>query len=193
MKLFLASASPRRAEILTGAGIAYEVVAVNINESRLPGESPEQMVERLARTKAEADAIAIHSSEPAIVLGADTVVVSDDKIFGKPANSGDAREMLRKIRGREHRVITGFAALRLPDRTILSGVETTRVWFAPMTDAEVDDYVSTGEPLDKAGAYAIQGIAGRYIPRIDGCYFNVVGLPLARVWQALAELGWPRT
>lgn len=193
MKLFLASASPRRAEILRNAGIAFEVAAANVNESRLLGESPEQMVERLARAKAEAAASAIRSAEPAIILGADTIVVVDEEIFGKPANSNDARKMLRILRGREHRVITGFAALRIRDQAILSGTETTHVSFAPMTDAEVDAYVSTGEPLDKAGAYAIQGIAGRYISRIDGCYFNVVGLPLARVWQVLTELGWPGT
>jgi septum formation protein len=193
MKLLLASASPRRAEILRGAGISFEAVPANIDETRVLGESPEQMVERLARAKAEAAAIAIHSREPAIVLGADTVVVVDGDIFGKPTNFVGAHEMLRKLRGRDHRVITGFAALRLPDRAVRSGTESTRVWFAPMTDAEVDAYVLTGEPLDKAGAYAIQGIAGRYTPRIDGCYFNVVGLPLARLWQALTELGLPGT
>jgi septum formation protein len=191
MKLILASASPRRAEILAGAGFAFEVLPANITESRLRDESPEQMVERLARAKAEAVALELHSPEPAIVLGADTVVVADAEIFGKPANSAVAREMLLKLRGREHRVVTGFAALRLPDGVMRSGFETTRVCFAPMSNAEVEAYVSSGEPLDKAGAYAIQGFAGRYIPRIDGCYFNVVGLPLARVWQALTELGWP--
>jgi septum formation protein len=101
--------------------------------------------------------------------------------------------MLLKLRGREHRVITGFALLRVQDGEIRASHETTRVWLSAMTDAEVDAYVASGEPLDKAGAYAIQGIAGRYIPRIEGCYFNVVGLPLARVWKALTDLGWPNT
>jgi septum formation protein len=191
MKLILASASPRRAEILAGAGIEFEVRPANIEELRMPDESPEEMVERLARAKAGTVAREVQPLEPTIILSADTVVVVDAEIFGKPANSGDAREMLRKLRGREHDVVTGFAALRLPDRAIRSGSETTRVWFAPISDAEVDAYVSSGEPLDKAGSYAIQGLAGRYIPRVDGCYFNVVGLPLARIWQALKELGWP--
>lgn len=125
----------------------------------------------------------------AIVLGADTVVVADAEVLGKPSLMMGAREMLLKLRGREHQVITGFAVLRIPEGNLKVGYEVTRVWIAPLTDVEVDAYVATGEPLDKAGAYAIQGIAGRYIPRIEGCYFNVVGLPLARIWQALTELG----
>jgi len=193
MKLILASASPRRAEILIAAGIQFEVRASKIDESRLTGESPEAMVERLARAKAEAVARGDHSDGPRIILGADTVVVVDGEILGKPGNAATARQMLLKLRGREHCVITGFALMRTPENQIRFGHETTRVWFSSMTDAEVDGYVATDEPLDKAGAYAIQGIAGRYIPRIEGCYFNVVGLPLARVWQALTDLGWPIT
>jgi septum formation protein len=191
MKLILASASPRRAEILSAAGIPFEVRPSKIDESRLPGESPEKMVERLARAKAEAVAREVPPTDSAIILGADTVVVADDEILGKPSNSTTAREMLQKLRGREHRVITGFALLRVQDKQTRAGHETTRVWFSNMTDAEIDSYVATNEPLDKAGAYAIQGIAGRYIPRIEGCYFNVVGLPMARVWQAMKDLGWP--
>ena len=193
MKLILASASPRRAEILTAAGIPFETRAVDIDEARRPGESPEKMVERLARAKAEACALKVGAKEPAIVLGADTVVVADAEVLGKPSSKIVAREMLLKLRGREHQVITGFAVLRIPDGSLKVGHEVTRVWISPMTDAEVDAYIATGEPLDKAGAYAIQGIAGRYIPRIEGCYFNVVGLPLARIWQALTELGWDRS
>lgn len=191
IRLILASASPRRAEILAAAGIPFDVRASHIDESRLAGESPEGMVERLARAKAEAVAREVHFSEPSIILGADTVVVVDQEILGKPGDAATACEMLVKLRGREHRVITGFALLRMQDKKIRSGYESTRVWFSEMTDAEVDAYVATNEPLDKAGAYAIQGIAGRYIPRIEGCYFNVVGLPIARVWQTLKELGWP--
>jgi len=190
MKLILASASPRRAEILAAAGIPFELRAATIDESRLSGESPEQMVERLARAKAEAVASGVYFSGPCIILGADTVVVADSEILGKPHNTASARQMLLKLHGREHSVITGFALLRAQDGEIRSGYESTRVWLSSMTDAEVDTYVATGEPLDKAGAYAIQGIAGRYIPRIEGCYFNVVGLPLARVWHALTDLGW---
>ena len=190
MKVILASASPRRAEILTVAGIPFVVRASKIDESRLPGESPENMVERLARAKAEDVARELLPAGPTIILGADTVVVVNGEILGKPGNAATAREMLLKLRGREHRVITGFALLRVQHKQIHVGHETTRVWFSEITDAEIDSYVATGEPFDKAGAYAIQGIAGRYIPRIEGCYFNVVGLPMARVWEAMKDLGW---
>jgi septum formation protein len=189
MKVILASASPRRAEILTVAGIPFVVRASKIDESRLPGESPENMVERLARAKAEDVARELLPAGPTIILGADTVVVVNGEILGKPGNAATAREMLLKLRGREHRVITGFALLRVQHKQIHVGHETTRVWFSEITDAEIDSYVATGEPFDKAGAYAIQGIAGRYIPRIEGCYFNVVGLPMARVWEAMKDLG----
>jgi septum formation protein len=193
LKLILASSSPRRAEVLADAGIPFEVLASEIDESRLPGESPEQMVERLARAKAEAVAHNFSSFGPRIILGADTVVVVDQEILGKPRDAAGARQMLLKLRVREHSVITGFALLRTSDGEIRMGHESTRVLFSAMTDAEVDAYIATGEPLDKAGAYAIQGIAGRYIPRIEGCYFNVVGLPIARVWKALTEFGWPNS
>ena len=193
MKLVLASASPRRAEILAAAGIPFQIRAANIEEPALTGETDGQVVERIARAKVEDVARVIRSSEPLIILGADTVVVLDDEFLGKPYFAETAREMLLKLRGREHLVITGFALLRIPDREIRVGHETTRVWFSGMTEAEIDAYVATNEPLDKAGAYAIQGIAGRYIPRIEGCYFNVVGLPLARVWRAMKDLGWPES
>jgi septum formation protein len=191
MKLILASASPRRAEILAAAGIPFEIQTSSVDESRLADETPEQMVKRLAREKANTVARVGNFSGPHIILGADTVVVADGEILGKPGDHTAARQMLRKLQGREHRVITGFALLRAQDGIVHSGYETTRVWFSPMTDAEIDAYVGTNEPLGKAGAYAIQGIAGRYIPRIEGCYFNVVGLPLASVWQAMKDLGWP--
>jgi septum formation protein len=191
MKLILASASPRRAEILAAAGIPFAIRTAGVDESRLVDETPEQMVERLAREKANAVARVGNFSGPNIILGADTVVVADSEILGKPGDAAAARQMLRKLQGREHRVITGFALLCLQDANMHSGYETTRVWFSRMTDAEIEAYVATREPFDKAGAYAIQGIAGRYIPRIEGCYFNVVGLPLARVWQAMKDLGWP--
>jgi septum formation protein len=193
MKLILASASPRRAEILTAAGIPFQIRAAQIDESSpalTDAEAPEHVVERLARAKAEDVAREIDSSEPLIILGADTLVVLGEEYLGKPHFAETAREMLLKLRGRDHLVITGFALLRVQDNYIRVGHETTRVWFSEMTDAEVDAYVATGEPLDKAGAYAIQGIARRYIPRIEGCYFNVVGLPIERVWRALKELGW---
>ena len=190
MKLILASASPRRAEILAAAGVPFDVRVSQIDESRLAGESPEQMVERLARAKAEAISGTVDSDDTWIILGADTVVVVDQEILGKPGDAATARQMALKLRGREHLVITGFAVLRARDGKLRVGHETTRVWFSEMTDGEVDWYVATNEPLDKAGAYAIQGVAGRYIPRIEGCYFNVVGLPIERAWRALKELGW---
>jgi septum formation protein len=190
MKLILASASPRRAEILSAAGIPFEIRAANIDESHRAGESPEQLVERLARAKAEFAAASFGSAPGVFVLGADTIVVDGGNILGKPRDHADARQMLVKIRSHAHHVITGFTVLRCADGASRSGHESTRVWVAPMTDAEIGAYVATGEPLDKAGAYAIQGIAGRYISRIEGDYFNVVGLPLARTWQALIELRW---
>jgi septum formation protein len=192
MKLILASASPRRAEILAAAGIQFAVHPAHVDESPVSGETPTQMVERLARVKAELVAQTLAHEKNAIILGADTTVVLDGQILAKPVDPSDARAMLRKLRGREHQVITGIHLIRISDGARQSSTETTRVWFSAMTDQEVDAYVETEEPLGKAGAYAIQGLAGRYIPRIEGCYFNVVGLPISRVWQALTELGWPR-
>jgi septum formation protein len=191
MKLVLASASARRAEILAAAGIPFEMRTALVDESRLAHESAAQMIERLAREKASAVARNGNLLGPHIILGADTVVVADEEILGKPGSAAAACHMLRKLQGREHLVLTGFVLLRTQDGQIRAGSETTRVWFSEMTEAEIDAYAATNEPLDKAGAYAIQGFAGRYIPRIEGCYFNVVGLPLARIWQALKELGWP--
>ncbi len=192
MKLVLASASPRRAEILTAAGIRFEIHPALVDESPIPGETPKQLAERLAHAKAEAVAREFSRDKDVIVLGADTVVALDDVSLGKPKDSADARAMLRELRSREHQVFTGFSLIRIADGAQATGNEITRVWFSAMTDREVDAYVLTGEPLGKAGAYAIQGLAGRYIPRIEGCYFNVVGLPLARIWQALTDFGWLR-
>jgi septum formation protein len=190
IKLILASASPRRAEVLTAAGIRFEIHPAHVDESPVPGETPIQLAERLAIAKAEAVAREFSNDKDVIVLGADTVVVLDAENLGKPKDSADARAMLGKLRGREHQVITGISLVRIADGARFTGSEITRVWFSPMTDREVDAYVLTGEPLGKAGAYAIQGLAGRYIPRIEGCYFNVVGLPITRVWQALKDFGF---
>jgi septum formation protein len=190
MKLILASASPRRAEILRSANIDFEVLAAQVDESRLGDESPAALVERLAMAKATRAASTHSQEEAAVVLGADTVVVIGEEILGKPLNAGRAAQMLRLLRGRDHEVITGVAVIAIPSEQSLTGHETTRVWFDPMSDAEIGAYVATGEPLDKAGAYAIQGIASRYIPKIEGDYFNVVGLPMARVWKMLHQLGF---
>jgi len=188
MKLILASASARRAEILRDAGYHFTVLSSAIDETPFAGESPHDLVLRLAEAKAQlASARAVG---PAIIIAADTEVVLDGRIFGKPRSSEDARRMLEKLSGRTHSVLTGVALIRLPDAERLSFVETTLVQFAPLSEEEITRYLGTGEPHDKAGGYAIQGYAARYVPRIEGCYFNVVGLPLARLQQALIELGW---
>jgi len=188
MKLILASASVRRAEILHDAGFSFTVLSSAVDETPYPGESTHDLVERLAVAKAEL--VAARAVGPAIVIAADTEVTLDGHIFGKPRSSDDARHMLEKLSARTHSVVTGVALIRLPDAERRTFVETTHVHFANLDHEEITRYLSTGEPHDKAGAYAIQGRAGRFIPRIEGCYFNVVGLPLARLQQALTDLGW---
>jgi nucleoside triphosphate pyrophosphatase len=188
MKLILASASPRRAQILRDAGISFSVLSSAVDETPYTGETPQQMVQRLADTKAEL--VAARAVGPAILVAADTVVVLDGQILGKPRSTDDARRMLELFSGRTHSVVTGVTLIRLPEMDRRQFIETTFVTFAPLSRDEISRYLSTDEPYDKAGAYAIQGHAGRYIPRIEGCYFNVVGLPLARLVDALQELGW---
>jgi septum formation protein len=188
MKLILASASVRRAEILRNAGFHFSVLSSAIDETPYPSENPHDLVERLAVAKAEL--VAARAVGPAIIIAADTEVTLDGHIFGKPRSSDDARHMLEKLSGRTHSVLTGVALVRLPDAERITFVETTHVHFAALSAEEITRYLATGEPHDKAGGYAIQGRAGRYIPRIEGCYFNVVGLPLARLQHALIELGW---
>lgn len=188
MKLILASASPRRAEILRNAGIAFTVMSSAVDETPFPDESPQDHVRRLAEAKAEL--VAARAVGPAIVIGADTVVAFDGHIIGKPRSTEDARRILEQLSGHNHSVLTGVTLIRLPDAERRSFVETTNVQFSLMSREEILRYLASSEPHDKAGAYAIQGIAGRYIPRIEGCYFNVVGLPLAHVAQELFDLGW---
>jgi septum formation protein len=188
MKLILASASPRRAEILRDAGITFNALPSEVDETPLPGESAQEHVQRLAAAKA--DLVAARSIGPAIVIGADTVVTIDDHIIGKPHSTEDARRALTQLAGRAHTVLTGVTLIRLPDAERVSFVEATQVHFSPLSPEEISQYLATDEPYDKAGAYAIQGHAGRYILRIEGCYFNVVGLPLARLSQELKVLGW---
>jgi septum formation protein len=188
MKLILASTSPRRAEILRGANIAFTVLSSAVDETPLPGETPSDLVRRLAVAKAEL--VAARAVGPAIVIAADTVVALEGAILGKPRTSDDARQMLEKLSGRTHSVITGVALIRLPDVERREFIEQTQVHFTSLSNEEIVQYLSSGEPFDKAGSYAIQGIGGRFIARIDGCYFNVVGLPLARLYRELAALGW---
>ncbi len=179
--LILASRSPRRQEILERAGIPFVVRPADVEESPLPGEEPRAHVERLAQAKAEA----VPAGDGDIVLGADTVVVIDGEILGKPDSAEDAVRMLRRLSGREHAVMTGIC-LRNASRCVVD-TETTGVRFVPLTEQEIREYVASGEPMDKAGAYAVQGLASKFIDRIDGCYFNVVGLPVARVYRLLAR------
>jgi septum formation protein len=188
MKLILASASERRAEILRDAGFSFNVLSSAIDETPFPGESAHDLVQRLAFAKAEL--VAARAVAPAIVIGADTEVTLEGHIFGKPRSTDDARRMLEKLSGRTHAVVTGVALIRLPDAERLTFVDSTLVHFASLKEEDITRYLATGEPHDKAGGYAIQGHAGRFIPRIEGCYFNVVGLPLARLQHALTELGW---
>jgi len=184
MPIVLASASPRRQELLKNAGIDFVVHPASIEEVGRAHETPVAFAERMAREKARA----VQQSFPCrCILAADTVVVVDDQVLGKPRDSEDAARMLRVLSGREHRVITGVCLLGAGFEDVLS--ETTAVHFSPLTDAEIRDYIATGEPMDKAGAYAIQGIASRWISGIEGDYFNVVGLPVGLVWRMLRERG----
>ena len=191
MKLILASASPRRAQILRDAGLRFERARANVGERRKPGETPRMMTRRLAEAKARAVVNKLRNkAAEAIIIGADTVVEVRAELLGKPRSQQAAREMLAKLAGRTHRVVTSIAAIRLPDQAQAIATESTRVRFAHLTAREIAEYVNSGEPVDKAGAYGIQGIGGRFIEKIDGCYFNVVGLPLARVYRMLINLGW---
>jgi septum formation protein len=180
--LVLASKSPRRAEILKSAGIPFRVRISDVPEHHLPDETPRALVERLAVEKARA----FPASSGEIVLGADTVVVVDSHILGKPINPEDASRMLRLLSGRAHQVITGIC-LHTAQRDIVDS-SVTKVFFSNLSDQEIADYVASGEPMDKAGAYGIQGLASKFVERIEGCYFNVVGLPVSLVYRYWKEL-----
>ena len=194
MKLILASASPRRGEILRNAGFAFDVFPANVDEKSLPAERAEDYVLRVATSKARGVADrAARDAGPAITIGADTVVLLGNHVLGKPASLEDARWMLRQLAGRTHKVLTGLSLITTPDRREISCVEATNVTFLDLSDEEISNYLASGEPSDKAGAYGIQGIGGRYITRIEGCYFNVMGLPLSRLWSVLRSFGWKET
>jgi septum formation protein len=190
MKLILASSSPRRAEVLRNAGIEFEVRPAQIDETRRSGEPASDYVQRLALEKARAAVNAQTSARNLIVIGADTVVVNRGEILLKPESPDDARRMLRQLSGGLHEVRTGLAVIRVPKGIERVIEEVTSVHFAKLSDAEIDAYIETGEPFDKAGAYGIQSIGGRYVTRVEGCYFNVMGMPLGRLWALLQELGW---
>jgi septum formation protein len=178
--LVLASQSPRRSEILRQAGIPFTVRTASVDEAPRAGEAPVDYVRRLAALKAQA----VPASDGEIVLGADTTVVVGNEMLGKPADAADASRMLALLSGRRHEVITGIC-LRRNAGDLFCDHAVTAVWFAALSGREIEDYVSSGEPMDKAGAYAIQGLASKFIERIEGCYFNVVGLPVALVYRHL--------
>ena len=184
-RVVLASASPRRRHLLGLFGLPFDVVAADIDESPVTSEGADALACRLSESKA----LVIASVYPlAVVLAADTVVALNGTNLGKPADATEAREMLMALRGRPHRVLTGLAVAR--DRDVVwRGVTSTTVWMREYTDAEIDRYVATGRPFDKAGGYAIQDAEFRPVARIDGCYPNVVGLPLCEVRRALLEAG----
>lgn len=183
-ELVLASGSPRRRELLAGLGLDFLVRPVDLDETPLPGELPEPYVLRLARAKAT------HRGEPGeVVLAADTVVALDDALLGKPDHEEDARGMLRRLSGREHRVFTGVAVWDPAQELLETGVEVTRVRFADLDRDEIAWYAASGEPLDRAGAYAIQGLAALFVEDIIGNYSNVVGLPLPLVYRLTRAVG----
>jgi septum formation protein len=182
--LVLASQSPRRQELLRQAGLAFIVIPADVEEAVWPGEDALSHVQRLARAKAEA----VGAAPADVVLGADTVVVAEGRILGKPRDHADAARMLRLLSGREHQVVTGICLRQ--GGNVVCDAETTAVRFVELSEEEIRAYVASGEPMDKAGAYGIQGLASKFIDRIEGCYFNVVGLPLALVWRRLKQLGF---
>jgi len=184
MRIVLASASPRRQELLRNAGIEFAVQPASIDEIRITGEAATDFAKRMAREKAQAVRKSLREEW---ILAADTIVVVVGEVLGKPTDDEDATCMLRLLAGREHQVITAVCLLGADFEDVRS--ESTTVYFSPMSDAEIRDYIATGEPMDKAGAYAIQGIASRWIAKIEGDYSNVVGLPVDLVWRMLREHG----
>ncbi len=181
----MASQSPRRAELLRQAGIPFVVRAVAVDETPLPGETAADYVRRLA----EAKALAVPAASDEMVLGADTTVVIGEQMLGKPTDAADAARMLAALSGHSHEVVTGIClrSEAASGRRLIRDFAVTRVWFSAMSPREIEDYATTGEPLDKAGGYAIQGLASKFIEKIDGCYFNVVGLPIPLVYRYLRE------
>ncbi|MCC5845052.1 MAG: septum formation inhibitor Maf [Verrucomicrobia bacterium] len=184
MRLMLASSSPRRQDLLRAAGFSFEVMSPDVDETLLPGESPGEAVKRLAEAKMRA---VRHTCPGAMILAADTVVVLEGGILGKPADAAEAGRMLRALSGRDHAVITGFALGG--DNFVHVEAVSTRVRFRDLTDAEIDAYVASGEPMDKAGGYGIQSGAAHMVRSIEGSYTNVVGLPMAEVAEAVRAWG----
>ncbi len=195
-RLVLASGSPRRREMLENLGVEFHFRPVDVDESPRDGEAPDAYVLRLARTKALAGVVAGGDRGGEIVLAADTIVAADGRLLGKPRDSEDARRMLERLSGRAHEVLTGVAVSDAAG-DLRAAVERTRVRFAELSAAEIEWYVAGGEPLDKAGAYAVQGLGALFVTKVDGNYSNVVGLPLPLTYRLLREAGFslltPRT
>jgi septum formation protein len=199
VRLVLASASPRRAELLTGLGVEFTVLPVDVDESLRPDEAPAAAARRLAEEKAlaaatltpgdDARTVGAWVNEATLIVGADTLVVLDGAALGKPLDAEDASRMLRLLSGRSHEVVTGVAVMRVADRHVISGVETTTVRFRVLDAADIAELVDSGEATDKAGAYGIQGLAALAVERIEGDYFNVVGLPLGLLRRLLLAHG----
>lgn len=188
-QLILASASPRRRHLLADLGITVEVAPVDVDEGARPGETPAALARRLAETKA----VTGHARRPdpvaAVVIGGDTVIDLDGEILGKPVDAAHAAEMLRRLSGRSHQVVSAVAVAD-GSRCVVD-LDRSTVWFRKLDDAEIDAYVATGEPLDVAGSYAIQGRAGVFVERIDGTFHGIVGLPVSTLDRLSRELGWP--
>lgn len=183
MRIVLASASPRRADLLRAAGVSFDIRPVDVDERRWQDEPASDYVARVAAMKADTLCAEVDD----IVIAADTAVVVDGDVFGKPVDGVEAARMLRRLSGRQHQVLTAVVVRAATGRSAF--VDVTEVWFGDVSDVEIAWYVGSGEPMDKAGAYAVQGLASRFIPRIEGSYANVVGLPVSRVCDALRELG----
>ena len=187
MRLILASQSPRRAELLRAGGFEFDVQSVEVDERRRPGEPPRDYVRRLASEKSAAGLAAVEAPDRAMALGADTAVLSGEEILGKPSDAEDAARMLRRLSGRTHEVVTGVSLRSATEELIL--VESTRVTFIALSEEQIAWYVASGEGADKAGAYAIHGLASRFVTRVEGSYSNVVGLPVALVYNLCSRAG----
>ncbi len=187
MNIYLASRSPRRIELLRNLGLCFEVISLDIEESQgLPGQTASFLARENAWRKASYAAALLSGG---IVIAADTIVVLQGEILGKPVDAAHAKYMLKRLGNREHEVITGLCIMEIKDRTYSLAAETSRVFFNPLSEEEISAYIATGESMDKAGAYGIQGRAAVFIHRIEGCYFNIVGLPLSKLYLMLKEYG----
>ncbi len=184
VSIILASNSPRRRELLRQIGLDFKVCPTQTDENVLPNEKPETYAVRVASDKAS---VASQKVTKGIVIAADTIVVASDSILGKPADNHDAERMLLMLQGKMHLVMTGIAVMDAGTKKMLTGLSVTKVWFRNMTKAEIKSYVETGEPMDKAGAYGIQGKGALLVDRIEGCYFNVVGLPISLLGGLLRD------